>query len=465
MEKAPYSAEAVWPGFAPAATPMILYDKGRLALLVNHPRPPLGFSPLTPLPPALKGHVHAYWGEVPQFNQMSSVSTLFGSVRATFLPYMYFRSGTPSAHDLLTPLFAAFTLERFRALGELSTLGPESGRPNVIETPDMLALANLENHILAQALRLKKPQEIMGVSRYFVAARKERGLHLPFQAFRHESLGESVSGAMRYTITRYALEASHQRADSPVSEAVLQDVRRALQRPIRDEETHRDQLSASGAAMGLLLDRLGTPRWKEAVMKGEPLLEVFSEAIRFREPESATLLRTARARFGFAQLRAQARDATNQYPPEYRDFLCSSGARLALLGLPRMDSGSESLAPGREAWLRIIDPSPPLEIDEQTLFIGKLEALDYRSRATSLLLKGTPVALKSPDATWPFENLFACLNDAALRLELNGKPFSIRDGIFPFRHLRLAGNTLSFETARGTLQVKGRDLTIMLPAD
>lgn len=457
-----YNAEAVWPGFNPAATPMVLYDKGRLALLVNHPKPPLGFSPLTLLPPTLRGHVHAYWGEVPQFNRMSNVSASFGSVRATFLPYQHFRSGKPKAQDLLTPLFAAFSQERFRALSELSNQAPESSQPSYIETPTMLALVNLENRILAHALRLKTPDELRGVSRYFMAVRKERGSNLPPKTLRFEGHGESVSGAMRYTITRYSLDKARKGVTPPASEAVIQDVRRTLIRPITDEDSHRAQLSASGAAMGLLLERLGTPHWKEAVMRGKPLAEIFSEAIHYRAPEGATLLHTAKTRFGYAQLLAQANDATRQYPAVYKDFLRNPGARLALMGLPRIESGTESPAPRDEEWLRIIGPSTPLEIDEQTLFISKLEAFDYRSHATALLLKNTQLAMKSNDATWPFENLFSYPSDTTLSIELNDKPFSLQDGVFPFQHLRIEGSDLAFETSSGTLQVKGQDLTILL---
>lgn len=460
LERAAPHDGFVWPGFRVSGQPLVIYDQGRLALLLNHPKPPLGFSRLAQVPAGLKGKVYAHWGEVPALNRKTEASFNFGSVRTTFIPYQYFSFGDLSSLDLLTPMFAAYSQQQFRGMSELTSLAQQNLQ--AIESPETTALANLENRILAQALQLKIPNELLEHGRYLRAVRKERFRKLPAKARRFEGLEESLVGSMRYTLTRYAQPRAAQMPERDASRTPdFQALRMVLQQPIDNEDSHRSHLSVSGAALGLILDRLGEGRWKERIKQGQTLSDVFFEVSRYRDSEGPALLRSAKSRFGYDQLLGIAKNPAARYPASYQEFLKTPGPRWTFAGLPRVESDGEQNAK-RNEWLRITAPNVPEEIDEKTLFVSQMEGLDYRKGETTLLIKNTHLAMQSSGVAWPFENLTLCPKDPKLWVELDGKAFVIKDGSYPFQSLRIGGARINMSTPKGTLKVMGQNIVVTL---
>ena len=451
MEQASSYDGTIWPGFQLHNQPLVIHDKGRLTLLVNYPKPPMGFSLLPSLPPILKGRVAAYWGAVPQLNRTMDVTVRFCEKRATFIPYQYFNFGKLDVESILTPAFAAYSQQHFQVEKELDDLPTEPSA----ETPETLALASLEDRILAASLHIRNLNELMGYGRYFMAVRQARLHELPPSSARFEELQETMEGTMRYAVARYTEAPWIRRSPWRSIWLDLPGLDKELSQPLDNGESQQSHLSASGAAIGQLLDRLRTVHWKEAVMSGETLTDLFSHAVYFREPEAPSLLRTAKARFGFKVLLNQVMRAQ---PSAYRAFLGRTGPCWRITGLPPIVSTPATSS----QWLRITSPSAPQAIDSQTLFLGQLERLDYRHGKTSMLIDDLPIVCKSAATTWPFQNLTFYPSTSTPQLELDGKPFTLQDGSFPFQHLHIEGAHLKLSFSTGTLVIQGKNLTIHL---
>lgn len=463
------SKGALWPGFDLSMQPFALYDRGRLALLVNHPNPPRGFTPLAGVPAALKGRVHQRAGSLDALDRAQDLTVPLGGVKVAFIPYMYLTyDGQVQPREFIPPLFSAHTREAFAGVRALQQAAEAASRAYPSRNVENTALSNLENRILGIALLQNSPDKRREYGRFFLAVRKSRHAMLDGRIARYEDFTERLEGAMRYAETAATMlgaSPGHHPLPGTRWEREANDDRMLVARlsqPLDNEQTRKSRLSATGTAMGLILDRLGDATWKQRVTKGASIPEAFAAGVGYRARDTGALFAEAKRRFAYDELRTAAQDATVRLPASYKEFLKNPGARITLAGLTRVtDSGTDK--PGPDL-VRMDSPNPPIEIDEQTLLAYRLDGFRYRKGGVGLDLARTPMLMKSHSLSWPFEQVVFFADDDALRVEVDGRRLSLQDGSYPFkRSLKLtAGDRIKLTATQGTLKVSGKELSLQI---
>lgn len=461
--------EALWPGFDLSHLPFALYDRGRLALLVNHPHPPGGFKPLDDVPAVLKGRVYQRAGALDALDRAQDLAVPLGGAKVAFVPYMYLTyDGQVQPREFIAPLFSAHTRQAFTDVQAFQRTAEAASRAYPSRNVENTTLANLENRILAIALLQQDAKKGKEYGRFFLAVRKSRHAMLDSRTARYEDFTERLEGALRYTeaaATQFGSSPKHHplpgtRWDRETDANRLLIAR--LSQPLDNEETRKSRLSATGTAMGMLMDRLGDTGWKQRVTRGASMDGAFATAVGYRDRDTSSLFAEAKRRFAYDQLRAAAQDASVRFPASYKEFLKNPGAKITVTGLVRVsDSGSDK--PGTDS-VRMSAPNPPIEIDEQTLLAYRLDGFRYRKGTLGLQLRRTPMLMRSHSLSWPFEQIMFFADEEALRIELDGRPLALKDGAYAFkRGLKLtAGDRVSLTAAQGTLKVSGRDLSLQL---
>lgn len=463
------SKGGIWPGFDLSIQPFALYDRGRLALLVNHPHPPQGFAPLADVPAVLKGRVYQRAGSLEALDRAQDLTVPLGGVKVAFIPYMYLTyDNQVQPREFIAPLFSAHTRQAFTGVQAFQRMAEAASRAYPSRNVENTALANLENRILAIALLQQDPKKRQEYGRFFLAVRKSRHAMLDSRTARYEDFSERFEGAMRYAETAATLiGASPKHHPLPGTRWEREaDADRTLiarlSQPLDNEESRKSRLSATGTAMGLLMDRLGDTNWKQRVTRGASMDGAFAPAVGYRDRDSAALFAEAKRRFAYDQLRTAAQDATVRFPASYKEFLKNPGAKITVTGLVRVaDSGADK--PGTER-VRMDAPNPPIEIDEQTLLAYRLDGFRYRKGSVGLELRRTPMLMKSHSLSWPFEQVVFFADDDALRVEMDGHRLALQDGTYAFkRNLKLtAGDRVTLTAAQGTLKVSGKALSLQI---
>ncbi|MBO9541810.1 hypothetical protein J7643_14565 [bacterium] len=459
----------LWPGFDLSTQPFALYDRGRLTLLVNHPRPPQGFVPVADVPTLLKGHVHQRAGSLDALDRAQDLTVPLGGVKVAFIPYMYLTyDGQVQPREFIPPLFSAHTREAFAGSQVRQRMAEAASRAYPSRNVENTALANLENRILAIALLQSAADKRREYGRFFLAVRKSRHAMLDGRIARYEDATERLQGAMRYTETAATLAGSaptHRPLPGTRWEREADDDRMLISRlsqPLDSEETRQSRLSATGTAMGLILDRLGDASWKQRVTRGASITEAFATGMGYRDRDTAALFAEAKRRFAYDELRTAAQDATLRFPASYKEFIKNPGARITVTGLVRvMDGGSDK--PGPDL-VQMDAPNPPIEIDEQTLLAYRLDGFRYRKGGIGLELKRTPMLMKSHSLSWPFEQVVFFADEDALKIETDGRRLPLQDGTYAFkRSLKLmAGNRVTLTATQGILKISGKELSLQL---
>lgn len=464
------SKGAIWPGFDLGAQPMAIYQPGRGGFLFNHPKPPSGFVPVADVPTNLRGRVFVRWGSVPEFDRTRDLFIQFAGTRLTFLPYQYLTyDNDVQPREFFAPLFAAHTQQAFADFPEFRRIADGANKDYPTGSVENTALANLENQILSLALQEKNARKLGDHARYFAAVRRSRHQKLARNVARYESLAETMEGAMRYTETAYAAfgASSRHRPLPGVKWESEEEAERAiigrLSQPLDSEETRRSRLSATGAALGLLMDRLGSANWKGMVTSGNTMDEAIARVVKLGDKEASHLEATAKQLYGYDKLYSDAKDTWTRFPSSYKDFMKSSGTRFTISGLAKVkDDGGRELDPRKGGeWMRVGSPTPPIEIDGQTLFAYRVEVLNYRKEKVSVVLRETPVVMKSADLSWPFANLSFFLEPRNLKIELDGREVALKNGAYTFkRGLKIVGDRVNVTATQGTLKVKDREIAL-----
>lgn len=466
------SGRTTWPGFNIATQPIVVYEKGRVAFLFNHPHPPRGFEPLPGAPGVLKGRAYVHWGSVPELDQVHDIAADLGGVKVAYLPYQYLAfNNEVQPTEFFSPLFAFYSKRTFASYIEFQQMAREFSRGYPTESAENTALATLENRILAVALQEKDSAKLQTYGRYFLAARKARDGKLNARVVRYEKLAESLEGAMRYTETELSAGGASRRHHPLAgmkweSEAEgLRQISARLEQPLDNDETRHARLSATGVALGLLMDRLGDIRWKAQVTSGTPITDAFAKAVKYGEYDSANLLASAKRTFGYDQMVAEAREGATRYPSSYTEFMKGAGTKIVVSGLPRVrDDHRDRLdmsKPGGE-WMRMASNAPPIEVDAHTLLAYRLDAFNYRKGATDVALRETPVLMRSDDLSWPFENVTFFSGNQPVHLLLDGREIPVRDGVYPIRRgLKVSsGSNISLAIAQGTMRISGKEILL-----
>lgn len=266
----------IWPSFRPDTLSVLYVIPGIAKLLTPWPDPPpAGMTALAPGGGAWSGR-----GSV-SFPRGRPIGFL--SVDSTASPALVLGTAVHEA-------FHSFELTR---QGPDRRFGAGENSMLVMSYPvfdaENLALLARESTLLHRAATAKSAAEAKREAREFLAVRRARQARLTPEMVEFERRAELHEGLAQYTLVRsLALLA--------MLEPTLAE---GARREIRNEQTQLDSVLtvgprsirrhyyASGAAIGLLLDRLSDPGWKERIEAGDEWLE--DELVRVVGPVPAAI--------------------------------------------------------------------------------------------------------------------------------------------------------------------------------
>jgi len=240
-------AEAWWPGFAPDAIPLALFD-GRDTYLFNHPRPPAGFEPWADRAGAWRypGHFEAVRG-----NRRALINDAWA---ATCIPVR--RSPVTGEENTPRTIAGIIVHEKFHVFQKLRH---PDWRPNdgllfgyPLDTPDTLARRRLELTALQRAVRAAETAGAAAWAGEYLSRHQQRleSLAEPFAAYERElQRFEGIAEYLEYRI------GGKDMMSAPLITGFAPGA-------------VREMGYQSGRWLAVLLDRL-RPGWKEKMETGE----------------------------------------------------------------------------------------------------------------------------------------------------------------------------------------------------
>lgn len=467
----------VWAGFDLHKRPLALYDRGRVAFLINHPKPPKGFVKVnqeTPLP--LNAPVYVRYGRSPEFEQVDSLGIVLNGSRTTLLPYpFFFYDGAVTSRDFVSALFASYIQHGFRQFASYQKRSEAQFNAYPIENVANMAMADVENKMLAVALHAENQDLARRNALWFVAMRRERQELLGKAHGSYEDQAEAIEGSTRFAELMFAAAGSqdYQPLRSPFLKATgyaregeqIRQISGLLHQTIDPNAVRRDRFSLTGSAMALLLDRFGASDWRRQLTTGgEALDDLLAKAVSFSEPQRERLLAEARRVYAYERTLKDLEDTVGRMPTSLKAFNASAGMRVTVTLHPvasLVEMNSEPSRSGRDG-LAIASTASPLEIDAWTLLATKLDAFDYKKGGLSLLVKERPVLMRSTDLSWPFQNVSFYASPRKLKLMLDGKDSPLQKGSRVFtRGLKIEADGVQVKATRGTLVIGDRDIQII----
>lgn len=467
---------AIWPGFELERRPVALYDRNRVAFLLNHPRPPKGFVKLaSPLPLPLATPVYVRYGRSPEFEKAASLSLMLNGTQTAVLPYpFFFYDGAVTPRDFVPALFASYIQHGFRAFASYERQAESRFNAYPIDNLPNMAMADLENKMLAVALQADSQDLAKRNALWFVAMRRERQERLGQPHAAYEDQAEAVEGSTRFAEVKFVSAAStgyqplrspHLAASVPLKEAdMVRQISGLLHQTIDPNALRRDRFSLTGAAMALLLDRFGAPRWRQELTAGAELDELLARAIDYSDAQRKGLLREAERVYAYARTLKELEDTVGRMPTSLKAFNASPGLRVTVT-LPPVASlvelDSEPSRSGRDG-LAIASAASPVEIDASTLLASKLDAFDYKKGTLSLWVKSRPILMRSTDLAWPFQNVSFYAEPERLKITVDGQTGDLQQGSRVFtRGLKIEADGVLVKASRGTLVVQGKDIKVI----
>jgi len=467
----------VWPGFELHSRPLALFDRGRAVFLINHPKPPRGFVLLargTPLP--LGTRIHVRYGPTADFDQANSLGIPLNGLRTTLLPYpFFFYDGAVTSRDFVSALFASYVQHGFGQFSGYEKHADERFSAYPTDDVENMAMADLENKMLAVALHAENLELAKRNALWFVAMRRERQERLGKSLRTYEDHAEAIEGSTRFAEIMYtaAGTSNYQPLRSPFlklsgyapERELVRQISGLLHQTVDSNSVRRDRFSLTGSAMALLLDRLGAQGWRRQVTSGgEALDDVLARAVDFSETQREALLKEGRRVYAYDRTLKELEDTVGRMPTSLKAFNASAGTRLTVTLHPvasLVELDSEPSRSGRDG-LAIASSASPVEIDAWTLLAAKLEAFDYKKGSLSLVVKGRPLLLRSKDLSWPFQNVSFYANTPKLKMTLDGKVMPFQEGSQLFtRGLRIEGDGLLLKAGRGTLIVGPDEIQVV----
>jgi hypothetical protein len=286
---------AIWPGYWPRGQAFIIAKPG-CVLLVSETAPDSGFQrlPNHSLPRVLRGRAFVHSG---------SLRGLFASSVPGGLNIQYAVAGTTvtavavkdsvrtTAEFLLHEAFHAFQDSHFARKPEA---GPEQASHESPPRPEFDARAEAERRILAEALLADLPttRELL---RSYTAVRSQRLNSLRERERAEELQMERIEG----TAQLVGVQGSLAVIGAP-KQVALRLVRDLLTAELTESDPAwrtRLRVYGTGAALGLLLDRLHMP-WQSALQRGETFEDVLAAAFPISADARGPIAETALARFG-----------------------------------------------------------------------------------------------------------------------------------------------------------------------
>ena len=446
----------LWPGWGLEKYPILVFEPGRVAYLVNHPAPPSDFVRLeTKLP--LLGAVFMKSGRDPRFTANTSIE--LGGTATACISY----STAPSEAEGVSLKFVALVFhEAFHAMqNKLGKTGKGSVEAVLMRYPDLnaenLALAQLEQMILFDLVRFDDAPDPEKV-RQFVAIRQARVRSVGADVLRADRGIEYQEGIPTYLEVRLLDEAKKAAASSPglgrddpyalgFSQAAELKTGNYLMRLLRfssDPGATRDRGYATGMALGLLLDRLGAD-WKSSVLNSDKYLDEFlADAVPFGAGGAPASLAAAKKDYRYEEV---LRTVEGKLARLSQDRKAAADAFLRQKGIQVAVS-----FPDAPVEVRAFDPMNMQRIDPTRTLHRRMLQLAIGETSFSAMDTPTLATLGSGPLDVRGVTVFAPEEDFHMELDLN--PLERIPGTREFRtSFRLTADGVTLQAQSGTVTI------------
>jgi len=292
--------DQVWPGWGTARIPLLI-RAGEFDLLVGHPSPPQGFSPLpdtavadqpvyrykghlVPVPAATAWEVGGVWSvAVPtreEFQQAIDAQLGKGVVNLDAVNYI---------RAIVHEAFHAYAMTAIQ--GDVPDFGADVNEGDMLQRlaalPDLDKQDAAEGQALVKALQATDQQVARDAAAEFLKLRQARRAAGDEQSAAYEQTSEWIEGLARYAEVAVMQPAGHvtdrptnTAIHYPASEEVWQQFLDQLAKPADSPDGFRGRYYLLGAGQAFLLDRL-LPDWKTQVLNEKQSLEaVLAQALR-----------------------------------------------------------------------------------------------------------------------------------------------------------------------------------------
>jgi hypothetical protein len=450
------TAEKIWPGWGLEKSPILIYEPGRIAYLVNHPAPPPDFLRLEAKIPLL-GPVFVKTGRDPRFNANTSLQ--LADLPTACISY----STAPSDAEAPSLRFIALVFhEAFHAFQDrVGKPGKGSVEALLLRYPDLnaenLALAQMEQMLLYQLVRFDDtpdPERIKAL----LAVRGARGKSLGPEFLHAERGIEYQEGIPTYVEVRLLDEArkataglSGFGADDPYSlgfsaapELRVSDYISRLLRFTTDSSAVRARSYGTGMALALILDRLGVD-WKGAVMTSDKFLdEILADNVPQTPAQSAAALARATKEFGYDDLFKVIQEKTARVSQDRKQaaeaFMKQDGVQIVVK------------PPESPVEVRGFDPMNVLAIDASRAIHKRMLRLAFGE--SSFSASGTPVMVGLGSGPFDIRSATIFVPADELQMEADFASLPLEPGSRTFTSsFRMSGGGVSLQAAAGTLTI------------
>lgn len=258
------SGDKIWPNYDISKIPIVIHIPDEEAFLFNYGSPlPEGFEPLKDYPGV------AVSKKKLKFPRGISIELPIGNKTGVSVEFK---------HDFGVAFHEAFHYyQKNTNFQGAKTIGE---RELTTSSAKDLALAEIEQYLLSEALMAKDKKAMLGKVNLFLAVRQERYKELSnFERKKEENL-EAIEGTANYVEKRLAVIAG-----KPAKRVLALGLKQSI-----DQFTYkRGRFYETGAALGFILDRL-SPQWKKDIQSiDNNLTTLLTKAARFEKKNQARL--------------------------------------------------------------------------------------------------------------------------------------------------------------------------------
>jgi hypothetical protein len=305
---------SIWPGYWPKGQGFILARTRGDVLLVSESAPDSGFQRLDDriLPRVLRGRAFAAHGVIPGLH----ASSMDGGFNIRY-PVAGTRVTAVSVKDSVRTTVEFLFHEAFHAFqDEHFARGPEAvlerSGAAVRTTPVFAAMAEVERRILAEAL-LADDSSSVSLLRSFLAVRATRLDSAGAVARAEELQMERIEGTAQLVGVQASLAVT--RADRREADRLVREILTADLAESDASWRTRLRVYGTGAALGLLLDRLGVP-WRGELARGATFVDVLNSAFPLPAGSQELLAESALARYGYREFLNKENAASRATVPQ-----------------------------------------------------------------------------------------------------------------------------------------------------
>ena len=438
VRSAPAISEDVWPGYWPDDQPFILYDvEEDLVLLVADGTRPSGFLPFRDqdLPSELQGRLYLHRGILPGLEAGFHVDYRVGDVAATAVQW---RGDIEST--LATLFHEEFHGYQSREFVSIST--DYYVEPSVIAAPEYRAMAEVERRMLLSAL--KQPAgRLPELLRHYLAVRWVRAHSVPDSVRVKEQQTERAEGSAN--LVGYAAAALA--TDKP--NLPEENVRLQLERPIKEypgglpEQLLRWRLYGTGAAIGIVLDRLGESGWRERLQEGATFDELLARAVDFRPSEAPSIAPQALMTYEFEEVMADIATSapTSEDVQSEADFFALTPAVLTIDFPVSVENGSSDMDMNMDM------AGGFTQLEKDLLYVPTPDVVTLQFPYASLVLREHPVLLDLRNSG-DLGELRIRVSAALQAIPAAGSDRAIPQGTSRFEQLTIQANGVELQVDR-----------------